>query len=150
MGRARLYNDDFLQEAYSAIYAYIRDSKKEKVSLDELAKNTIYNKAQISKALQYGRRGFELDGFQNIKYYIMASPNGYFIPKSSTEIVAYVAQVYKDAKSRMKTTTPIYEYAMRNYPEELSFALNAENDFDPDDPDNHEMQPWGVWNNLMN
>lgn len=149
MGRNREITEAMLNEYYWQIVGCIKQHQ-DPIHIQTLEKETGIKKSRISKALQWGRREFE-SGAIPIRSYVMASPSGYFCPTTSEQLVAYVAQVYKDANSRMRTTTPVYEYAAKNYPEKLYFALNTSSESDPDDPDGAlEMQPWGVWNNLMN
>lgn len=151
MGRNIEMTEEILRKYYSKIVDCVKSHDKP-IHLAQLSEETGIKTGRISKALQWGRREFD-NGEIPIRDYVMASPLGYFCPKESNQLCAYVAQVYKDANSRLKTTTPIYNYAAKHYPEKLRLALTInsyDEDMDPDDPALIEMQPWGVWNNLMN
>ena len=149
MGRNKEITEAILHDYYWQIVGCVKQHP-DGIHLPQLEKETGIKSSRSSKALQWGRREF-VSGAIPIRSYVMASPAGYFCPTTSDELVAYVAQVYKDANSRMKTTTPVYEYAAKHYPEKLYFALSVTDEEDSDYPEDAvEMQPWGVWNNLMN
>lgn len=113
-----------------------------RVCQEELCTRTGYNKNQISKALQHGRRSYDFEA-GTLKGYVMGSPDGYFLPKDETEVIAYVAQTFKDVRSRWRTLQRLYEFSEKTWPFELTEAIN-----DSGDDESDEAEPWAVFNKL--
>jgi len=145
MGRKKTLTDEVLAIYYKDIVKALKDLDRPCYA-DELMQLTGYNRAKIGKALQWGRREFE-NGKIKITDYVMASPEGYFLPSKGREVVAYVVQNIKYILSMSRTQTPIYDYAMSRWKDELQAAF-AEKDEDAF-AINDEMNPWEVFKNIM-
>lgn len=146
MGRKKTFTDVVLEEYYKEILRAIKANGGWSYS-DALSEVTGLNRSQIGKALQYARRKFDNHQLL-IQDYVMANSTGYFLPTRGREVVAYVAQNYKDIRSRARTQQPIFRYAMEHWEEELLEALK--DDVVDEDVINDEMEPWAVFNKIMN
>lgn len=119
--------------------------------LDKVNKNTHswekFTKSQMSAALQHGRRQLENKRIK-VSQWIMASPQGLFLPKGDDDdrIFAYAVSNLKEINSRARTQNPLFFELMRLDPEKLRTKIHeANSDWDIE---NDEMQPWGVWAKL--
>ena len=146
MGRNKQYTDAVLEEYYNKIVTELKNDGGA-IYRDDMAARVCLTPGQISKALQYARRRFE-EGKTKITEYVMASPDGYFLPTMGREIVAYVAQIFMDTRSRVKTIMPIYEYAKRHWGNELLEEIDAR--LKEDDVLEDEMIPWAVFDTILN
>lgn len=146
MGRTKQYTNEILEEYYRKIVDTLRKNDGFVYS-DELSEKTGLNKAQIGKALQFGRRNFD-GNLIPITDYVMASPTGYFLPTRGQEVIAYVVQVTLDARSRARTLKPIFEYANHHWGNQLQDLLN--NRLADETETDDEMHPWEVFEQIMN
>lgn len=106
-----------------------------------------FNRSQMSAALQHGRRQLENKRIKVVQW-IMASPQGLFLPKGwdDERIYAYAVSNLKEINSRARTQNPLFFELMRLDPEKLKKKiLEANSDWDIG---SDEMQPWGVWAKL--
>ena len=146
MGMAKKYTNEVLQGYYKKMLWALRESNS-CIYSDKMMEITGLNKAQIGKALQYGRRQFE-SGEMDIRNYIMASPAGYFLANRGKIIIAYAAQVYLDTRSRMRTNYGIYKYVMQHWPEQFIKLINKKDD-ESDNKIDDQMEPWAVFKRIM-
>ena len=145
MGRTKQYTDTVLQSYYKSMLQVLREND-DYIFSDKMEELAGLNKAQIGKALQYGRRQFENEAM-DVREYIMASPYGYFLPSRGKEVVAYVTQNFLDLRSRMRTQKGIYEYAMKHWPQQLLDLINEKSE--ENDKIDDEMKPWEVFKKIM-
>ena len=106
-----------------------------------------FTKSQMSAALQHGRRQLESKRIKVIQW-IMASPQGLFLPKGwdDERIYNYAVSNLKEINSRARTQNPLFFELMRLDPDKLrAKILEANSDWDIN---SDEMQPWGVWAKL--
>lgn len=135
---------ELLKHRYYSIVKFLME-KDEPACIEEIALNTEMTISQVKKAIQWGRRYFE-EGKMDIRSYVLASGNGYFLPTRGREVVAYVVQETKTIASRSRTQKPLYEWAMKTYPEQMKEAMSFQN---RDEYIDDEVNPWSVFYQIM-
>lgn len=111
--------------------------------------NYQYNKGNISATLQYGRRQYKNKKIKMTQW-IMASPEGLFLPKNADDerICAYAVSNFKEINSRATTQNPLFFDLLHLNPEGLQAALNKAN-VPFEGLTAKEMNPWAVWSKVM-
>lgn len=148
MGRKKILDDGVLGSVYNKCYQAIKDNRPQPVLSATLAKTINEKPSRISAALQYGRRAFA-EGRLKPQHWIMGGPKGLFLPDSDEATCAYIVQNVKDILSRTRTQRPLYDYAMKAYPDKLIEAFNMSQAGDDADSIRYDMNPWEVFQNIM-
>ena len=119
---------------------------------DEIINALDIKKSRLAAALKHGRRQFAT-GRIKVTQYIMASPEGLFLPTSEDDprIFAYAAQQAKGICSRTTTFLPLYKKLLVTKGDEMYNAFEVLKDgADIEDDANRDIDPaWAVYNTIM-